>query len=167
MDNITYRKPQIADGQDVHQLIKRCPPLDQNSLYCNLIQCRDFSNTSIIAETSSNKIVGFISGYIPQNRPETLFIWQVALDKEFRGKGIAQKMLAQLFSRDPGIRYLETTISPSNSASKQLFERFFNDHLMDVDSKTLFKSGVHLDKDHEDEVLYLAGPAKSFDPRTA
>lgn len=165
--DITYRQPRITDGQDVHQLIKNCPPLDQNSLYCNLIQCRDFANTSIIAETSDNKVVGFISGYIPQNRPETLFIWQVALNAQFRGRGIAQQMLSKLFSRDPRIRFLETTISPSNSASKQLFERFFNDHLMNVDSKTLFARGVHLDDDHEDEVLYVAGPAKSFDPLPA
>jgi len=164
---ITYRKPTPADGQAVHQLIQRCPPLDQNSLYCNLLQCRDFSDTSIIAQTEDGTIAGFISGYIPQSRPDTLFIWQVALSSEFRGQGIANTMLTELFRRNARLTHMETTISPSNQASRKLFTRFFKEHFTSVETKTLFKQGVHFNNYHEDEVLYLAGPAIRLDQQSA
>lgn len=157
---ITYRKPEHTDGAEVHALINRCPPLDTNSLYCNLLQCLDFSDTSIVAQTEDGEIAGFISGYIPPNRPTTLFVWQVALDEKFRGQGIASEMLSRLFSRHSDLRYMETTISPSNKASQKLFETFFAKHHMDLHTSDLFVQGVHFSEDHEDEVLYRAGPAK-------
>ncbi|EAR60186.1 putative L-2,4-diaminobutyrate acetyltransferase [Oceanospirillum sp. MED92] len=152
------------DGAQVHALIERCPPLDTNSVYCNLLQCQDFAETSIVAQNEQGEIVGFISGYVPPKRQRTLFIWQVALDSEYRGQGIASEMLARLFSRDNDLKYIETTISPSNTASQKLFKNFFTTHHMALETHTLFESGIHFSDDHEDEVLYRAGPAKQFAP---
>lgn len=158
--DITYRKPISTDGAAVHALIKRCPPLDQNSLYCNLLQCTDFSETSIVAENPEKEVVGFISGYASPTRPCTLFVWQVAVDSTCRGQGIAQKMLTKLFHRHDNLTFIETTISPSNHASRKLFQRFFDANKMNVESRVLFESGIHFQDDHEEEVLYLAGPAE-------
>lgn len=162
--NLIYRQPIHLDGTAVHALIKRCPPLDENSIYCNLLQCRDFAETSILVQTDQGEVVGFVSGYIPPNRPKTLFIWQVALDKNYRGKGIAIEMLSRLFSRNSQSLYVETTISPSNQASQSLFQRFFAKHHMPYESSVLFERDVHFLGEHEDEVLYVAGPAKQFSP---
>ncbi|MCP4595405.1 diaminobutyrate acetyltransferase [Neptuniibacter sp.] len=161
---ISYRKPEHTDGAQVHALIERCPPLDTNSVYCNLLQCLDFAETSIVAQNKKGEIVGFISGYIPPKRPRTLFIWQVALDSEYRGLGVASEMLSRLFSRDSDLRYMETTISPSNTASHKLFKNFFTTHHMALETRTLFERGTHFADDHENEVLYRAGPAKQFAP---
>lgn len=159
---ISYRRPESTDGAQVNALIERCPPLDINSVYCNLIQCQDFSETSIIAQNEKSEIVGFISGYVPPKRQRTLFIWQVALDSNYRGKGIASEMLSRLFSRDTELRYMETTISPSNTSSQKLFKSFFDKHHMALETRTLFESGTHFPDSHEDEVLYRAGPAKQL-----
>ncbi|WP_067521304.1 diaminobutyrate acetyltransferase [Endozoicomonas ascidiicola] len=150
-----YRKPDSQDGSAVHDLIKRCPPLDTNSLYCNLLQCTDFADTSIVAESSVGEIRGFISGYITPKSPDTLFIWQVALDQRCRGKGVALTMLTRLFDRYPKLRCLKTTISPSNKPSQRLFLSFFKQQGMAVEIREHFESDVHLGGDHEDEVLYL------------
>lgn len=152
------------DGAQVHSLISRCPPLDTNSLYCNLLQCQDFAATSIVAESEQGEIIGFISGYVPPQRTNTLFIWQVALDSNFRGRGLAFEMLERLFSRNSALCFMETTISPSNEASKKLFTGFFSKHHMNYEAQTLFQSGTHFHDGHEDEVLYRAGPAKQFAP---
>lgn len=162
--DIAYRKPEPRDGIQVNALIKRCPPLDTNSLYCNLLQCLDFAETSIVAQQQNGEIVGFISGYIPPKRTRTLFVWQVALDPEYRGQGIASEMLSRLFSRDSDLRFMETTISPSNTASQKLFKSFFTTHHMTLETRTLFERGIHFSDDHEDEVLYRAGPAKQLTP---
>ncbi|WP_238593796.1 diaminobutyrate acetyltransferase [Endozoicomonas atrinae] len=124
-------------------------------MYCNLLQCTDFSRTSIIAESNDGDIIGFISGYIAPESPETLFIWQVALDQRYRGKGVASQMLSRLFNRNEALQSLKTTISPSNAPSQKLFQTFFENHGMTVETIEHFKAGVHLDSDHEDEILYL------------
>ncbi len=158
---IVFRKPRATDGHAVHRLISQCPPLDQNSVYCNLLQCTDFSDTSIAAVTTDDTPVGFISGYRPPARPDTLFIWQVALHPDWRGKGIAQEMLTRLFARQEDIKALETTISPGNLASETLFKRFFDQHQMQVTETLLFSSEDHFASQHDDEVLYRGRQASA------
>jgi len=67
----------------VHDLIARCPPLDRNSLYCNLLQCSHFAATCALAR-HDDTTVGFVSGYRPPSDPGVLFIWQVAVDSTAR-----------------------------------------------------------------------------------
>ncbi len=158
---ITLRKPLPTDGLSLNELVERCPPLDTNSTYCNLLQCYDFANTSIAAEDSDGKLVGFISGYIPPARNKTLFVWQVAVDPSCRGQSLAKRMLTELINRtnaDFGVRYIETTISPGNTASEALFARVFKELYAPVREEVLFSSSEHFEDKHDDEVLYRAGP---------
>ncbi|ABC28368.1 Histone acetyltransferase HPA2/related acetyltransferase [Hahella chejuensis KCTC 2396] len=163
------RTPTADDGPSVHQLISRCPPLDENSVYCNLLQCTHWASTCVIAETAdeadeSGKKTpgGFISGYLLPEDANTLFIWQVAVDRTMRGKGLAGKMLRAILARDAcrTVSHLQTTINPSNQASWKLFEKLAQDLGADMQRRTLFDASQFSD-DHEEEVLLTIGP---FDP---
>lgn len=129
-------------------------------MYCNLLQCSDFADTSIAAEDAEGRLVGFISGYCPPSRPDTLFVWQVAVDSRMRGQGLALRMLLTLIERvaKQGVRHLETTISPDNAASQALFRKAFATLGVDCQTRVLFSREAHFDGRHEDEVLYRAGP---------
>ena len=158
---VTLRRPTDGDGYNLHQLVANCPPLDCNSVYCNLLQCADFADTGIAAEDAAGHLVGFISGYCPPARPDTLFVWQVAVDPALRGQGLALRMLLALTARvaaERGVRYLETTIAPDNAASQALFRRAFARLGAEVETRTLFSRAVHFAGRHADEVLYRAGP---------
>ncbi len=157
---VTLRQPTDQDGYWLHQLVKRCQPLDTNSVYCNLLQCTDFANTAIAAQDASGKLVGFISGYRPPARPDTLFVWQVAVDSSMRGQGLAGRMLHALVRRlhPQGVSYIETTISPDNAASQALFLKVFAQLGIEHETSTLFSRQQHFNGEHEDEVLYRAGP---------
>lgn len=156
----TLRLPNAEDGYLLNELIARCPPLDCNSVYCNLLHCSDFADTAIAAENAEGQLVGFISGYRPPNRQDTLFVWQVAVDPSQRGQGLALRMLLALTERlaIQGVRYLETTISPDNGASQALFKKAFAHLNADYTTSTLFSRAAHFAGQHEDEVLYRAGP---------
>ena len=149
---VKLRLPTDGDGHALHQLVARCQPLDTNSVYCNLLQCTDFADTAIAAENADGNLVGFISGYRPPARPDTLFVWQVAVDSSMRGQGLALRMLLALTARVAahGVRFIETTISPDNAASHQLG--------ISHSTSVLFSSQQHFAGLHEDEVLYRAGP---------
>src|SRR5690606_344452 len=117
---VTLRRPTDGDGLPLHELVARCQPLDTNSVYCNLLQCSDFADTAIAAEDAQGQLGGFISGYRPPSRPDTLFVWQVAVDASMRGQGLALRMLTALTERVArlGLRFMETTIAPDDAASQ-------------------------------------------------
>ena len=143
----------------VFRLIKRCPPLDPNSSYCNLLQCGHFSDTSVAAE-AGGELVGFISGYIEPKQPDTLFIWQVAVDDRARGVGLASRMLKEIVMRPTcaGVRYMETTITASNEASWALFRGFASKMSADVQSSVWMDKDQHFDGQHDSEELVRIGP---------
>jgi len=157
--DISLRKPVGEDGANLHALVRRCKPLDENSLYCNLLQCTHFADTCIAAELDG-EMVGFISGYIPPKQPNTLFVWQVAVDAKARGLGLASRMLAELLERNDcdNVQYIETTITPDNDASWALFRRFADKRRYRTETFILFDSRVHFSGAHKDEHLLRIGP---------
>lgn len=152
--DLLFRQPDSGDGKDVWQLVNDCEPLDENSLYCNLIQCDHFDETCVVAERSSDgKLVGWISAYILPNDPETLFVWQVAVDPSAQGQGVAKRMLTHLLQREAcsDVRVLQTTITADNEASWALFKSIARAHGGDVSHEPHFRRDTHFDGEHATE----------------
>ena len=162
MQNIVLTKPELADGMAVSRLVASCPPLDTNSEYCNFLQCGHFLSTSVAAKLG-NKLVGFISGYLLPERPDTLFIWQVAVSPEARGEGLASKMLNHILARPncEAVNYLETTITEDNDASWALFKRFANKLSAQKSSSIWLEKDEHFQGEHPSEALVRIGPFNS------
>ncbi len=156
---ITLRRPVSEDGRAVFTLIMECPPLDINSAYCNLLQCSHFRDTSVIA-TDSHGAIGFISGYIIPGRPDTLFVWQVAVSERGRGKGLARRMLDDILHRSEcqGVSHLETTITEDNAASWALFSALARDYKAPLERSVMFDREIHFGDRHDTELLARIGP---------
>lgn len=150
--------PSASDAPEVHDLIKRCKPLDLNSTYAYLLLCHHFADTCVVARRGN--VVGFISGYILPNDPQTFFVWQVAVDPDARGARLGARMLRDLLARESAksTRYLETTVSPSNTASRRMFQRFAESIDAKVEAQMLFDRSAFGKEDHEEEVLLKIGP---------
>ena len=157
--NFTFYLPSTDDGWMVSQLIHDCPPLDENSVYCNLLQCHHFSATSV-AVRLDDELVGFISGYLIPGRPDTLFIWQVAVSEKARGHGIAARMIRHILDRDccQNVNYLETTITKANKASWALFRRVAEYYSAPVFDEPHFEKDRHFSGQHDTEHLLKIGP---------
>lgn len=166
LEEVTFRKPVASDGPLVWDLIAGNPPLDPNSVYCNLLQCTHFSDTSIAA-TAQDKLAGFISGYRIPARESTLFIWQVAVSKSFRGMGLATAMLERLLARpeSQGITAIETTITANNGASWALFEGFARKRSTAVRRSVMFGRKTHFSDKHDTEYLLRIGPFQTVETR--
>ncbi len=161
MLDLIIRKPDGVDGYDVHSLIANCPPLDPNSIYCNLLQCQHFSNTSVIAiDQLSQKVVGFISAYIKPGDSSTLFVWQVAVSELARGQGLAKKMLLNILDRDThkSLQYIETTITDDNPGSWALFGSIAKMLNTELIRSELFTKELHFQGVHDTENLVRIGP---------
>lgn len=165
---VQLRQPNAFDGHQLHRLIQACPPLDENSVYCNLLQCSHFAATSVVGE-ADGELVCAISGYLVPERPDTLFVWQVAVAEAARGQGVAGKMLEHILARPAcaGVRYLETTVTQSNKASWALFEGFARRFEARLSRSEMFEHQLHFAGAHETEVLARIGPLPKMNASTS
>lgn len=153
--------PRVGDGAAIWRIARDSRVLDLNSSYSYLLWCRDFAATSVVARGADGEPVGFVTGYIRPERPETLVVWQVAVDESQRGRGLAGALLDGLTARvgdEKGVRRTETTITPDNGPSNRLFASYAERHGAPVEREVLFDAGLFPEEGHEPEVLYRIGP---------
>jgi L-2,4-diaminobutyric acid acetyltransferase len=160
---IRLRAPAAQDGKRVWDLIAACPPLDRNSLYCNLLQCSDFAETCVLAE-KDGEAVGWVSGYRPPADHDALFVWQVAVHESARGEGLAKKMIEEILSRPAarGVTKIKTTITPGNNASWSVFRSIAAGLAAPLASEAWFERETHFAGAHETEHLVTIGPFGAF-----
>lgn len=151
------RPPTVQDGGAMWRVARDSQTLDLNSSYAYLLWARDFAATSVVAERDG-AVVGFVSGYLRPDSPETLMVWQVAVDADQRGHGLAGRMLDHLAEHVPGVTMLETTITYDNGASRALFARFARTRDAQHEETDLFVKAHFPDEGHDPEVLHRIGP---------
>ncbi|MFH8977414.1 diaminobutyrate acetyltransferase [Streptomyces sp. NPDC017890] len=154
-------RPRVADGAALWRIARDSEVLDLNSSYSYLLWCRDFAGTSAVARDERGEPVGFVTGYMRPDRPDTLLVWQVAVDRAYRGRRLAALLLDGLAARtvaERGTTTVETTISPDNTPSQRLFTSFAERHGARLEREVLFDTGQFPDGPHEPEVLYRIGP---------
>lgn len=155
---IIIKNPVKSDAKKIYSLAKKTKILDVNSEYLYLLQTTHFKYTCCVAQID-NEVLGFVSGYIHPQHDDVLFIWQVGVDDALRGKNIAGQMISYLlktnFLRE--IKYIHTTISPSNLASQRVFQKFAKKFNTTIKEEPMFEvKDFH--NAHENEVLYTVGP---------
>lgn len=158
-DEVFIRMPVAGDGNRMHALAEKCPPLDLNSEYCYLLMSTHFAKTSTVAERHG-ELIGFQTGYFKPEDPHVLFIWQIAVGPGGRGEGLGKKMIQSLLNRfDSGrIRYLEQTVTKSNAPSRGLFGSVAKSLLTEIEESPLFGARDFASPSHEPEYLLRIGP---------
>ncbi|WP_458525729.1 diaminobutyrate acetyltransferase [Onishia taeanensis] len=157
--SLFIRKPNPDDGWGIYELVKACPPLDVNSAYAYLLLATQFRDTCAVATNEEGEIVGFVSGYVKSNAPDTYFLWQVAVGEKARGTGLARRLVEAVMSRPEliDVRHLETTITPDNAASWGLFTRLADRWQAPLNSREYFSTD-QLGGEHDPENLVRIGP---------
>lgn len=154
-DSLTSRPPRAADAAQVSELVRRAGTLEPNSTYAYVLLCTHFAETGQVAE-SGGRIVGCALGYrLPQD-PSTLFLWQIGVAPDARRRGIARQLLSDLLTRcsPSGVERLETTVAPSNAASRKLFESWSQEQGFSWETSGRFDSCLFGDPGvHEDEQI--------------
>ena len=153
-DNYIIRHPEKKDGLAIYRLVKKTKVLDVNSSYLYNLIGEHFSKTSLVI-TDKNSVVGFISGYLLPDKPDTLFIWQVGLDESLRGKGMAKKLVTKLIQiHSDTITTVHTTVSPSNVPSNKLFDSIAKEFNTTIEHET-FLDQSDFEAGHEEEILKI------------
>lgn len=155
------RSPAAVDAAAIWELVEKTPVLDSNSPYAYLLLCTHFSETGVVARIAG-RLVGFALGYARPDEGATVFVWQVAVADEARGRGLGGRMLDACFARcarRTDARFLEATVTPSNEASLALFTSFARRHCAPIQRRLAFPKLVFPDHvPHEEETTIRIGP---------
>lgn len=157
--DLRLRAPTPQDGAALHDLIRRSPPLDLNSCYAYLLHGLHFADTCVLAE-GDDGLAAYISAYIPPAAPDTLFVWQVAVDARHRGQGLARRLLRHLLARPAcaAVRWLDTTVSPDNAPSAHVFRGLAAELGCPCTVSPLFSAADFGGAAHAAEQLFRLGP---------
>ncbi len=161
LPEIRFRAPTAEDGSDVWALVQDINALDDNSMYCNLLQCTHFAETCALAECDG-RIVGWVSGYRPPSDPDTLFIWQVAVHPSMRGRGVAKRLIQSVLDRPQhrDVTFLHSTITRDNKASWALFTALATGFDATMNRDVQFDRERHFDGEASTEYLVRIGPLR-------
>lgn len=159
LETVEVRRPRKADGSKVWEMIQSIEKLDDNSMYCNLLQCSHFAGTCALAEINGNA-VGWISGYVLPDAPDTLFVWQVAVHPDARGRGVAKRLILNLLKRKAcrQVRHIHSTITRDNKASWALFRAIADELDSPLVDDAHFEREAHFGGAHDTEHLVEIGP---------
>lgn len=173
---LVFRHGVLDDIDGVYRIVKNSS-LDDNSRYFYLMMLSYFSTDSAVVidpelgDKPRPDIVGFIVGLssasqidaqkqegekkslsneMPVLGPDDYFCWQVGVDDEYQGMGIAKRLLD--FVTRP-YENLQATVTPSNIASMSLFESYARRHDKEINKRVLFDKECFGNQDHEEELL--------------
>lgn len=125
-----------GDSAAVLKLIEKCGPyVAPYNVYAYWILENYYSSTCIVAEDNNN-IIGFVSG-MPSIDKGSIFIWQICVHSDYRGKGISVLLLDSLIkkAKELGFKKIELSISNSNVISQSLFKSYANRNNFDFIEK--------------------------------
>jgi len=151
--------PTKKNGSAVAKLVQCCPPLDLNSTYHYLVQSYYFNRTCSVA-FDRERIVAFVSGFIKPTNENCLFIWQVAIDEGYRGKGLGIELIEFLLNQNKEVNTIETTITKKNIASRRMFQKIVEKYETTMSEGTLFDKKEDFSSEHDTEILITIGPFK-------
>ena len=147
----------LQDIKEVYKLlVANRPYVGLNSRYTYFLLAKDFSDTCVVAE-HDDKIIAFSSGYVPRDRRETFFIWEVVVHKDYPGHGLQKRMLLHQI-RITDAKYFEGTVNPSNEASRRNFCELAQLLNAKCEENVLFNKEDFENDGHEPEILYRIGP---------
>lgn len=156
--DIIFRSANAADGAQMWKFVHEVGVLEQNPSYAYILLCQHFGDTCLVAERSG-EMVGFVLAYVPPRQPDTVFVWQVGVSRQVRGRGVGIKLLRHLLTRDGcrNVSYVEASVTPSNTASQNLFRAFARQSRTSCRRLPFFPSEF-FPEPHEPEHLYRIGP---------
>ena len=159
---IRYRTAAPEDGKVLHTLVEDGGILELNSCYSYVLMCDHFAATTMIAEVLG-EARGFVTAYRPPSHPDTVFVWQIGVHPSLRGRGVARGLLDALVARPAcrGVRYLEATVTPSNTASRRLFQSFARHRGSPCVESGGYPGTIFAEEAHEAERLIRIGPFTS------
>jgi diaminobutyrate acetyltransferase len=153
-----FDHPRLSEGREIWELIAEIGTLERNTPYAYLMFAHYFRSTVVVARREG-KVQGFVLGFRPPAQPDTIFVWQVGVSPDARGKGLGRMLLDVLIgAQRPGVLFMEATVAPGNAASEALFRSIATLYGAVCQVADGFGPELFPGPGHERERLFRIGP---------
>lgn len=155
---VEFRGPVADDAKRIWKLVREGGVLEENSPYCYLLLCTHFAANGIVAERAG-RLLGFACAYRPPSDPAAVFVWQVGVAPEGRGRGLGTELLRRLIQRPANrrVKFLSATVAVDNEPSRRLFAAFARSAGVSLETTTGYGSEL-FPSEHPPEPLLRIGP---------
>ncbi len=122
MVNMKIRNLKTTDVDKLRQLVDRCKPLRLHPPYTYWMLGQYFGDTCFIGE-ENGRYVGYVTGMHSSLNPEVMFLWQVGIDPDYRGRKYFKIFIDKLIemARSKSCKFLQFSISPDKKTSFAAF----------------------------------------------
>lgn len=150
---LVVRPVQKTDNALLRHLAKQCPTLDLHTPYTYWVNTYYFNKSSFILE-DDGKPIGYIMAL---NTPDAVFVWQIGIIKEYRGKGLSYKLVSAVMEYAKNInKPIEVTIASTNIGSFNAFKSAAIKHnLQMIKSDTIDVKDLDDNTFLESEIRYI------------
>ena len=146
------RSVKEKDASTLRFLAMHCEPLDVHTPYTYWVVAKHYGDGSFILVDNENPI-GFI---MTVETDSSLFVWQIGILHEYRGRGLSQRLIEAVFNYAvQKQKNMEVTIAEDNLASYSAFLHFCNHKNIGFDKLRLVEIRDLEDISFkEDEIMY-------------
>lgn len=122
---VTVRSPGPDDAGLLQTFVSTCPPLEVHTAFTYWVLGRYSSPFCFLAE-SEGRPCGLLTAVATARPDSSLYVWQLGVSEQWRGKGVAGLLLDHLADamRAADMQAFEVSISPANEPSRRTFESF-------------------------------------------
>lgn len=137
---MNIRALQEGDIKAVREILTQGEPFVasyQNYIYWML--GRYFPSTCLVAE-EDGRVLGYIGALLSPEK-QTLFVWQIAVKSDERGRQIGRKLLENVImaAKNMGITQLEFAINDENIICRRMVEKLVQDLESTITEKEKYK----------------------------
>ena len=127
---VNFRSPSFEDAKSIFELAKEQSILNANSEEFYHLAAGHFFGTCVLAELK-NDLLGFLLSYERQNRPGSIFVWQLLVSEGRHSSEISLSLLEELvlrFSSSYPLLEISVLVRHSDKQLIKAIEAFVNTH---------------------------------------
>jgi len=152
---MVIRNCTIEDVDRVRRFVDLCKPLELHTPFTYWTLFNYFSNLCFLM-MEGEELIGFISGIRSSLDKDVVYLWQIGISKEQRGKNYASLLIDHFIKAVIGMdcNKIQVSISPENQASYNTFVKYAKEHSYNFAKIGEVKYNDQLSDKKEYEILY-------------
>ncbi|KYC45715.1 MAG: Acetyltransferase (GNAT) family protein [Candidatus Methanofastidiosum methylothiophilum] len=145
----------VEDVDKVRRFVNECKPLDLHTPFTYWALFNYFPNLCFLMEEEEN-VIGFISGLRSSIENNMVYLWQIGVSKDQRGKNYASVLIDHFIKGVISIECdkIQVSIAPQNQSSNNTFFKYAKIHSYNFGKIGEVKYHDKLTDKKEYEILY-------------
>ncbi|MCC7572272.1 MAG: GNAT family N-acetyltransferase [Candidatus Methanofastidiosum sp.] len=145
----------VEDVDRIRKFVDRCKPLELHTPFTYWTLFNYFSNLCFLM-IEEDELIGFISGIKGLLDKEVVYLWQIGISKDHRGKNYASVLIDNFIKAviELDCNKIQVSISPDNEVSYKAFLKYVKEHSYSLSKIDEVKYYDTLSDKKEFEMIY-------------